>query len=75
MNRQGVRWRFQRLLNEIYVSAFKVIIFVERIFGKQLREHAIRISKERQALHQEAFRGGFVSAETLQRRRKTSDHS
>ncbi len=75
MSRQGVRWRFQRLLNEIYVSSFETIIFVERIFGTQLRGHAIRISKERHVLHQEACRGGFVSAETLQRRMSTRDHS
>ena len=74
MSRHGVRWRFLRLFNEIYVSAFETILFIERIFGTQLREHAIRISKEHHELHREACRGDFVSAESLQRRRDASDH-
>ena len=47
MSRQGVRWRFQRVLGDMYVSAFETILFIEKIFGSQLREYAIRISKER----------------------------
>ena len=47
ITRQGVRWRFCRLFNEIYVSAFETILFIEKAFGPELREHAIRISKER----------------------------
>ena len=65
MTRQGVRWRFQRLFNDIYVSAFETILFIERIFGAQLREHAIRISKERYELRQEAMGRGFQSADLL----------
>ncbi len=66
MTRQGVRWRFWRLFNDdIYVSAFETILFVERMFGTQFREHAIRISKERYALRQEAANSGFQSAATL----------
>jgi hypothetical protein len=45
MTRQGVRWRFARLFNDVYVSAFETILFIEKIFGSQLREHAIRISQ------------------------------
>jgi len=30
MTRQGVRWRFFRLLNDIYVSAFETVLFIER---------------------------------------------
>jgi len=67
VTRQGVRWRFWRLFNDIYVSAFETILFIERTFGTQLRDHAIRISKERQALRQEATQIGFRSADTLQR--------
>ena len=51
--RQGVRWRFQRIFNEIYVAAFSTILLIERTFGTSLRDHAIRISKERHALRQE----------------------
>ena len=66
MTRQGVRWRFWRLFNDIYVSAFETILFVEKTFGTQLRDHAIRISKERYALRQEASQVGFTSANALQ---------
>ena len=61
--RQGVRWRFGRIYNDIYVSAFETILFIEKIFGTQLREHAIRISQERYALRQESLRSGFVTAD------------
>ena len=70
MTRQGVRWRFWRLLNDIYVSSFETILFVERIFGTQLREHAIRISKERYALRQEITQGAFQTADVLAERSK-----
>jgi hypothetical protein len=63
MTRQGVRWRFWRLFNDIYVSAFETILFIEKVFGTELREHAIRISKERYALRQEALH--FQSADAL----------
>jgi hypothetical protein len=56
MSRQGVRWRFWRLFNDIYVSAFETILFIEKVFGTQLREHAIRISRERYDLRQRALR-------------------
>ena len=65
MSRQGVRWRFWRLFNDIYVSAFETILFVEKTFGTQLREHAIRISKERYGLRQEIARAGFQTADAL----------
>jgi hypothetical protein len=65
MSRQGVRWRFWHLFNETYVSAFETVLFVEKAFGTQLREHAIRISKERYALRQEALQTGFQSADML----------
>lgn len=68
MTRQGVRWRFQRLLGDIYVSAFETILLVEKTFGPGLREHAIRISKERYELRQEIARTGFQSADTLDRK-------
>lgn len=57
LSRQGVRWRFQRLFGEIYVSAFETILTIERGFGTQLRDHAIRISRERYHLRREAKRG------------------
>ena len=66
MTRQGVRWRFWRLFNDIYVFAFETILFVERTFGTGLREHAIRISRERYAMRQEIHRSGFQNASALQ---------
>ena len=62
VSRQGVRWRFYRLFNQVYVEAFETILFLEKAFGTQLREYAIKISKERYALRQEALNKGFQSA-------------
>ena len=59
VTRQGVRWRFQRLFNHVYVDAFLTILMIEKIFGTQLREHAVKISKERYALRQEALQGSI----------------
>ena len=63
MTRQGVRWRFWRVLNDIYVSAFETVLFVEKTFGTQLRDYAIRISKDRYALRQEIENTGFENAD------------
>ena len=72
MSRQGVRWRFQRLLGDIYVSSFESIMFIEKTFGTQLRDHAIRISKERYASRQKAIESGFQTAESLISRQQTA---
>jgi len=68
MTRQGVRWRFQRLFNHIYVEAFETILMIEKTFGIQLREHAVRISKERWSLRSEAQNSGFQSAGNIRRK-------
>lgn len=65
MTRQGVRWRFQRVFNDIYVSAFETILAIEKRFGSHLRDHAIQISRERYELRQEAMQRGFVSADVF----------
>ena len=65
MTRQGVRWRFWRLFNDIYVSAFETILFVELAFGSQLRGLAIRISKERFAIRHDTRRAVFQGADEL----------
>jgi hypothetical protein len=54
VTRQGVRWRFQHLLGRIYTEAFETILFIEAVFGTELRDYAIRISRERYALRQKA---------------------
>ena len=59
ITRQGVRWRFQRLFNQGYVEAFLTILMIEKVFGKQLRDYAIRISKEQYTLRKEAQRRGL----------------
>ncbi len=71
LTRQGVRWRFWRIYNDIYVSALESILFNERTYGTQLREHAIRISKERYALRREITQSGFQSAGVLAKRTET----
>ena len=57
VTRQGVRWRFQHIFGKIYIEAFLTILAIEKIFGTQLREYAIRISKERYQLRQKARKG------------------
>jgi len=54
MSRQGVRWRFQRLFSHVYVEAFLTILMIEKTFGTQLREHAIRVSRERYEARRES---------------------
>jgi len=66
MSRQGVRWRFHHLFDG-YVRAFEAVLAVEKSFGTGLRDHAIRISRERYQLYQEALRTGFQNADELPR--------
>jgi hypothetical protein len=47
MSRQGVRWRFQRLVNEIYVEAYQTILWIETTLGTELRPKAMAIAQER----------------------------
>ena len=61
VTRQGVRWRFQRLFNRVYVEAFLTVLMIEKIFGTQLREYAIKVSKERYTLRQEALQRSIES--------------
>ena len=39
VTRQGVRWRFQRLFNRVYVEAFLTILMVEKIFGAHISDN------------------------------------
>lgn len=61
ISRQGVRWRFQRLM-DMYISAFETVVFIEKLFGPELREHAISISRERYELRQRMQEARFMSA-------------
>ena len=49
MSRQGVRWRFQRLM-DMYVSAYETILFLESTFGTDHRHDAMAVAKERAEL-------------------------
>ena len=72
MTRQGVRWRFQRVFNEMYVSAFETILYIEKTFGTRLRDNAIRISRERYAARR-TLQPVFRSADDLAHRKQQQD--
>lgn len=65
MSRQGVRWRFQRLFNGVYVEAFETILMIEKVFGTQLRDYAVRISRERYELRQVVSQSDFQEADKV----------
>ncbi len=56
LTRQGVRWRFWRLFNEMYVSAYETIIFIEKHLGASYRQDALIIAHERFVLRQQALK-------------------
>lgn len=56
LTRQGVRWRFWRLFNDMYVSAYETIIFVEKHVGTGYRQDALVIAHERFMLRQRALK-------------------
>ena len=60
MTRQGVRWRFQRLFNEIYVNAYLAIFWIESNFGTELRQKALEIAKEQVELGKKAQKIGVL---------------
>ena len=68
VTRQGVRWRFHHIFSNAYIKAFETILAIEKIFGPQLREYAVRISREKYALRQEILSKGFETAVDILRR-------
>jgi hypothetical protein len=62
MTRQGVRWRFQRLFNEVYLNAYLTIFWIESNFGVGLRNKIIEIAKQRVELRRKAQKTGFSPA-------------
>jgi hypothetical protein len=56
LTRQGVRWRFWRLFNDMYVSAYETIIFLERHLGTNYRQDALVIAHARFELRQRALK-------------------
>jgi hypothetical protein len=59
MTRQGVRWRFHRLFNRIYIDSYLAIFWIESNFGTQLRQDAITIAQEHVARRREARKHGL----------------
>ena len=62
MTRQGVRWRFHRLFNEVYLNAYLTIFWIESNFGVGLREKVIRLAKQHIELRKKAQKTGFMPA-------------
>ena len=58
--RQGVRWRFQRLFSEIYISSYESIFLIESQFGTELRQKALEIARERVELRKKAQKMGQI---------------
>ena len=54
VTRQGVRWRFNHIFNNIYVEALCAILLIESSFGSGIRDHALAIAEERVALYRKA---------------------
>lgn len=52
ITRQGIRWRFQHIFGREYVEAFETILFIEKTFGSEMRDYAMRISREKHTLRQ-----------------------
>ena len=50
LSRQGVRWRFSRLFNQIYPHAYATILWVESSFGTELRQYAMAMAKQQAEL-------------------------
>ena len=60
MTRQGVRWRFHRLFNEVYLNAYLTIFWIESNFGVGLREKVIMIAKQQVKLRKKAQKTGIM---------------
>lgn len=56
MTRQGVRWRFQHIFGEAYISAYETVYWIETTFGTSLRKEAFAIVKERVALRKKMIK-------------------
>lgn len=55
VTRQGVRWRFNRVLNEMYVQAYCTILEVESRFGTGLRPMALAVLRDRAEMRRKAL--------------------
>ncbi len=71
LTRQGIRWRFQRLFGDVYVSAYEAIYWIETAFGTELRGMALEIAKQRVELRRKASRGKAWGRPATAQGRKT----
>ena len=55
MTRQGVRWRFNRVFNEVYVQAYCTILWIESRFGTELRQMALEVARDRAEMRRRAL--------------------
>jgi hypothetical protein len=58
MTRQGIRWRFNRLFNQIYINSYLAIFWIESNFGTELRKMALEIARERIEVRKKALKMG-----------------
>lgn len=56
VTRQGVRWRFNHVFNDIYVNALVTLLLVESQFGTELRQQAMEVARRRAELYRKAQR-------------------
>jgi hypothetical protein len=54
LTRQGIRWRFKRIFDEIYVDSYLAIFCIESNFGTELRKMAMEVARERVEQRQKA---------------------
>ena len=62
MTRQGVRWRFNRVFNEVYVQAYCTILWIESRFGTELRQMALEVARDRAEMRRRALESTGQSA-------------
>ena len=55
VTRQGVRWRFNRVFNEVYVQAYCTICWIESRFGAELRQMALEVARDRAEMRRRAL--------------------
>ncbi len=71
VTRQGVRWRFGHVFNDLYVNALVTVLLVESAFGTGLRQDAMTIARHRADLAREARKQGLATFARRQNGEKT----
>ena len=70
VTRQGVRWRFNHIFNDIYVEALCAILLIESSFGTEVRRHALAIARQRVELYKKARKMGEIQPRRRERSKK-----